>query len=222
MAIRLTVLGASGKMGKRIFELADRDPEITVVHAYTRKQGDLLKSLSECDVAIDFTAPETLRDHLQAALNAGKALVIGTTGLSADEKRAIEEASQIIPILYSPNFSFGMALCLDAAARFAEALGSMGTIEIVETHHVHKKDAPSGTAIALAGAVGVDSSSVRSVRQGEVIGEHTVIFKGEGEKIELRHVALSRDVFAAGALRAAKFLAGRGPRLYTLKDLLVF
>lgn len=146
MPIGLSVLGATGKMGKRILELAHKDPEFHIAGS----PPDLLK----CDVAIDFTVHEATKEHLQAALKAAKPIVIGTTGHSQEEIKEIEEASKSIPILYSPNFSFGMALCLDAASRFGRALYGDCTITIVETHHIHKKDSPSGTAIALAKAVG--------------------------------------------------------------------
>ena len=219
MAIQISVLGAKGKMGTRVLALAAEDPGVKIVCAYSRKDADLLGAFLKCDVAIDFTSPLATQEILSAALQTGKPLVIGTTGHSLEEKRAIEEASKVIPILYSANFSLGIALCLEAAAQFARALKPGCTIDIVETHHAHKKDAPSGTAIALANAAGADPKGICSLREGEVIGEHTLIFKWGQEKIELKHTALSRDAFAAGALRGAQVLAGKGPGLYSVQDL---
>lgn len=253
MAIGIAVLGATGKMGKRILELAFKDPQICIKSATGRGQpnsslGSLLKetelkisltsdplaALLQCDVGIDFTHHLATIEHLNAALVANKPLVIGTTGHSQDEKSEIEKASRSIPILYSPNFSFGMALCLDAVSRFGKALFGKSLIDIVETHHIHKKDSPSGTALALANAVGdgkVATESalkahrnkeeilVHSIRQGDVIGEHTVIFECGIEKIELKHTCHSRDAFAQGALMGAKFLAKQSPGLYSLKNL---
>lgn len=201
MPIALAILGASGKMGGKVKQLAEKDSDFRLV------------DLDRCDVAIDFTAPEATLKHLAAK----KPLVIGTTGLPPEMKSAMEEAAKTIPILYSPNFSFGVALCLDAAAKISGALSGC-EIEIHETHHVHKKDSPSGTALAFAQAVG-GTPKIQANRLGEVVGEHTVIFECGHERIELKHTAHSRDTFAQGALLAAKFLVKQRPGLYSLKDL---
>jgi 4-hydroxy-tetrahydrodipicolinate reductase len=211
--IYLAVFGATGKMGKRILELALKDPELCIV-------SEILK----CDVAIDFSFHEATKEHLRMALEAGKPMVIGTTGHTEEEVHAIEVASQSIPILFSPNFSLGIALCLDAVFRFGKALSSECTIDILETHHIHKKDSPSGTARDLAKAIGdgrgaKSEIAIHSIRSGDVVGEHTITFECGHERIELKHTAHSRDAFAEGALKGAKFLAGRSPGLYTLKDL---
>jgi 4-hydroxy-tetrahydrodipicolinate reductase len=251
MTIALAVLGASGKMGKRILQLAQKDQDFKIVAMGYRKEffepisfpnsemqitssSHPRFAMVNCDVAIDFTSPETTRDHLEAAISTKKALVIGTTGHLPEAKRAIEEAAKIIPILFSPNFSFGIALCLEAATHFGKALFGACTIDILETHHVHKKDGPSGTALALAHAIErakpvlennrtqprkKDEIIIHSIRSGEVIGEHTLIFECGHERIELKHTAHSRDAFAQGALMGAKFLAKQPPGLYSLKDL---
>lgn len=216
MTIALAILGASGKMGKRICQLAEQDPLFTIVGL--RSRGEL-SELGSCDVAIDFTSPEATGHHLEAALSAKKPLVIGTTGHQPEEKKAIQEAAQAIPILYSPNFSFGVALCLEAAAQISKRLFGACQITIYETHHIHKKDRPSGTALAFAQAVGSGPETIHSVRSGEVVGEHTVVFECGHERIELKHAAHSRDAFAHGALLGAKFLAKQPPGLYALKDL---
>ena len=205
--IALTILGASGKMGERVLQLARSDPHFQIVDLH-----------SECDVAIDFTFPEGTLQHIEAATAAKKPLVIGTTGHSPEQKQAIIEAAKFIPVLHSPNFSFGMALCLETAANLSKALFGKCTIDIHEAHHVHKKDSPSGTALALAKAVGGEEIRIHSVRSGETVGEHTVIFECEHERIEIKHTAQSRDAFAQGALIAAKFLVKQTPGLYTLKD----
>jgi 4-hydroxy-tetrahydrodipicolinate reductase len=219
--IALTILGASGKMGQRVLQLARSDPHFQIVNLH-----------SECDVAIDFTFPEGTLQHIKAATAAKKPLVIGTTGHSAEQKQAIVEAAKIIPVLHSPNFSFGMALCLETAANLGKVLFGKCTIDIHEAHHVHKKDSPSGTALALAKALGgkaiVENGNgernkeeilIHSVRSGETVGEHTMIFECEHERIEIKHTAHSRDAFAHGALIAAKFLVKQPPGLYNLKSL---
>lgn len=220
MTIALSVLGASGKMGKKILELAHKDPLFVVVGVLTRT-SDL--NMSQCDVAIDFTSHEATHRHLEAAINSKKPLVIGTTGHSPEGRKAIEEAAKSIPILFSPNFSFGIALCLEAVKRFGAALYGSCTIHIIETHHVHKKDRPSGTAYAFAHASGgrTEEIVIHSIRTGEVIGEHTIIFECGHERIELKHTTHSRDAFAHGALLGAKFLAKQTPGLYSLKDIFI-
>lgn len=230
MAIAISLLGAAGKMGKRLLSLASQDPELKVVAGTVRKLPedhfgvplfiDPEQAFVLCDVAIDFSAKEAMMLHLAAAIKTKKALVIGTTGLSPDEQKVIKQAAQYIPILFSPNFSLGMALCIDAVRHLSQALNGMCDIQIVETHHVHKKDQPSGTALSLADAMACQKTiPIHSVRTGEVVGEHSVIFECGHERIELKHTALSRDAFAQGALIGAKFLAKQPPGLYTLKDL---
>ena len=247
MAIALSVLGASGKMGKRILHLALNDPQFQIVGGSSRNatEGTLEHligksgmhiphslnpetALTSCDVAIDFSSHEATRRHLEAAVAAKKALVLGTTGHSPDGLKAIEEAAKVIPILFSPNFSFGVAVCMEVAARLGKALYGSCSIEIIETHHVHKKDQPSGTALAFASAIkGGETIHLRkkeeivihSIRTAEVVGEHQLIFECGHERIELKHTAHSRDAFAQGALIGAKFLAKQHPGLYSFKDL---
>jgi 4-hydroxy-tetrahydrodipicolinate reductase len=237
--IALSVLGVTGKMGGKILEWAHKDPDFHIVGGGEGKiltLSNLESALASCDVAIDFTSHEATQDHLAAAILAKKALVIGTTGHSPEGIRGIEEAAKIIPILFSPNFSFGIALCLEAAARLGKTLFGACTIDIIETHHVSKKDRPSGTALAFANAIGngkviLENGStqprkkeeilIHSIRSGEVIGEHTLIFECGHERIELKHIAHSRDAFAQGALLGAKFLAKQPPGLYSLQDLVI-
>jgi len=232
MPIKLSVLGATGKMGRRILQLGRSDPEFQIVGGFTTRSElglqdldvplctDASSAIALCDVAIDFTLPSATRAHLEAAILANKPLVIGTSGHSEEEKREIESAATKIPILFSPNFSLGIALCLEAVSKFSKALPKASTIKIIETHHIHKKDSPSGTALALACAIGEEKDvPIEAIRSGEVIGEHTVIFECGHERIELKHTAHSRDAFALGALLGAKFLSRQKPGLYSLKDL---
>lgn len=219
MPLHLAIAGATGKMGKRVMELAHS--EDFVVKAESNRSQPL--SLSDIDVVIDFSSPAATLNHLQACLSHRKPLVIGTTGHQVGEKDAIHKAAKTIPILFSPNFSLGVALTLHTVSQFAKGLKGLVRVDIVETHHVQKKDSPSGTALALADRIREHTEPekvvVHSIRSGSVIGEHRVIFECETERIELRHEALTRDCFAKGALLAARFLAKKDPGLYSLQDL---
>lgn len=253
MTIALAILGASGKMGKRVLQLAGQDAHFHIIGLGSRsncfeqpvnRSGDCIEdvlltsdpkaAIAKCDVAIDFTSHEATWDHLKAAMLAKKALVIGTTGHAQETIKAIEEAAKTIPILFSPNFSFGIALCLETARSLGRRLFGKCTIDILESHHVYKQDRPSGTALALAncienGRVVLECNSaqprkeeeivIHSIRSGEAIGEHTIIFECGHERIELKHTAHSRDAFAHGALMGAKFLVKQRPGLYSLQDL---
>jgi 4-hydroxy-tetrahydrodipicolinate reductase len=244
LPLAVSVLGATGKMGKCVLLRALQDPDLRVVAGTASpRSASLGMDLGElagtkrceaplscnpqaaihlCDVAIDFSVPGALLAHVQAALCEKKALLIGTTGLLDEEKRAIEKAASEIPIVVSANFSLGIALCLEMASRIGSTLfGAQCTVEISETHHAHKKDRPSGTALALAQAVGREDIAIHSVRSGETVGEHRLVFESGSERIEIAHTAHSRDVFAQGALLAAKQLAHKPAGLYTLKDLFI-
>jgi len=201
-------------------------------------------SLAErVDVLLDFSSPEGTAGRLEEALKFGSSLVIGTTGHSAEQKRSIEEAAKKIPILFSPNMSVGVNLLFSLVGQVARTLGADYDVEIVEAHHRFKKDSPSGTALRLAeeiaGALGLNLEDVaiygrkgilgprpssqigiHAVRAGDIVGEHTVIFSTSGERVELVHRAHTRDTFALGALRGAKFLLGKPPALYSMRDVL--
>jgi 4-hydroxy-tetrahydrodipicolinate reductase len=192
---------------------------------------------------IDFTTPEAVMDNLAQAQNDNLAAVIGTTGLDQAQKKTLGQAAEKIPVVWSPNMSLGVNLMFKVAQFMAKALGPDFDIEIVETHHRLKKDAPSGTALKLhevvaqarsldpaasmvtgrKGLVGARTDGeigVLAVRAGDVVGDHTVLFAGAGERLELTHRAHSRDTFAAGAIRAALWLDGQKPGLYSLSDVL--
>jgi 4-hydroxy-tetrahydrodipicolinate reductase len=182
-------------------------------------------ALAECpafDVAIDFSLPEAFDGVLALCVARRAALVSGTTGLSTAQVEAMESAGATIPVLWASNFSLGVAVLEDLARRAATALADWDA-DIVEAHHVHKKDAPSGTALTLGRAMaagGGHAPRYASLRAGDIVGEHTVQFSGPGERIELIHRATDRDIFARGALSAALRLAGRPAGRIALAELL--
>ncbi len=200
---------------------------------------DLAKALGACDVVVDFTNPKAALDHIAACAAAGRAAIVGTTGFTADELAAARKAAGRIPLIISPNMSAGVNLMFKIVEEAARALGDFDA-EIVEIHHNKKKDSPSGTAAKLAdavaksrpgaavvhgraGIVGARKSGeigMHSLRGGDVVGEHTVIFAGEGERFEITHRAHSRRTMARGTLRAIRFIHGKKPGLYTMADVL--
>lgn len=207
-----------------------------------RITADFEAAVKGADVVIDFTAPEATLEHLAAAEKLGKAVVIGTTGLNDAQLAKVGKASEKIPVLLSPNMSVGVNVMFKAAAELAKLVPGYD-VEIIEMHHNQKKDAPSGTAMKLAqviasalkrnlSKVGVfgregitgprkkEEIAVLAVRGGDIVGDHTVIFAGPGERLELTHRMQSRDTLAAGALVAAKWLAGKKPGLYSMSDAL--
>jgi len=208
-----------------------------------RITDDAASALKGADVLVDFTRPEATLAYLDACRKLNVNLVIGTTGFDATGKAAIEAAAQDIGIVFAPNFSVGVNLLLKLAEMASRVLNEGYDIEIIEAHHRHKVDAPSGTAMsmgqAVAGALGrdlkacavygregvtgerrPDSIGFATVRGGDIVGDHTLLFAGIGERVELTHKASSRATFAQGALRAAKWLRGKGPGLYDMRDVL--
>ncbi|HET9450662.1 MAG TPA: 4-hydroxy-tetrahydrodipicolinate reductase [Aggregicoccus sp.] len=193
-------------------------------------------------VVIDFTSPEASVAHAQACAAAGVALVVGSTGFDGAQRAALAQAAQRVPLVVAPNMSVGVNVVIQVAAQLAQLLGEGFDVEVLEAHHRMKKDAPSGTALKLAdvlvqalgrgpedlryerkGQLGERPAreiGVQTLRGGDVVGEHTVFFYGDGERVELTHRATSRDQFAKGALRAAAWVAGRGPGLYDMADVL--
>jgi 4-hydroxy-tetrahydrodipicolinate reductase len=179
--------------------------------------------MQDCDVAIDFSQADSIDEICRTALQQGKPLVIGTTGHSEQQRKTIEETAHSVPIVLASNFSVGVNVLFWLTQKAAELLGSDFNPEIVETHHKMKKDAPSGTAKTLAEilkAVRKSEIRIQSIREGDVVGEHTVIFGGPGEHLELKHRAANRGIFALGALRAAKWIVHKPPGLYSMQNVL--
>jgi 4-hydroxy-tetrahydrodipicolinate reductase len=204
---------------------------------------DLGAALKAGDVVIDFTHPESSLDHVRVCAEHKKPIVLGTTGFTKEQLDRIHTYVQAIPCVLSPNMSIGVNLTFKILAEVAKTLGDEYDIEIVEAHHRMKKDAPSGTAMKMAqvlaqavhrnldevgvyarkGMIGERSTKeigIQTVRAGDIVGEHTVLFAGKGERIEITHRAHSRDTFAAGAVRAAKWIVGKKPGLYDMQDVL--
>ncbi len=205
--------------------------------------SDLPSLLKPGVVVIDFTSPEGSMAALDACRKAGAAHVLCTTGLSAPQKQAIADAAKTIPVVFAPNMSMGVTIMFRVAEMVAKVLKDDFDVEIIEAHHHHKKDSPSGTALGFAEAVArghgvsLDEKAnygreglvgarpkgeigIHAVRGGDIVGDHTVLYAGDGERIELKHMAHSRMTFAQGAVKAALFLAGKGPGLYNMFDVL--
>lgn len=226
----ICLFGASGRMGQAIAEVVcDRDDVAIVEDA--------------CDVFVDFSSADGLEHHVETALEAGKPIIIGTTGLTAEHQQLIDRAAPRIPILQAANMSLGVNLLSHLVREAAARLGDDWDIEIVEMHHRHKVDAPSGTGLLLGAAAaagrGVDLAGASdrgrdgitgprkdghigfaSLRGGSVAGDHQVIFASDGERIELGHRAESRTIFARGAVEAALWIAERKPGRYSMNDVL--
>ena len=220
-------------MGQSLLRLCAEREDCRVVAAVSRKVGQRvidgvpqfaaseLSAVPAFDVAIDFSLAEAFDLVLALCVERGAALVSGTTGLDEAQRAAIDAAGSRIPLLWAANFSLGVAVLNDLVERAAAALQGWDC-DIVEAHHAQKKDAPSGTALALGASAAQGGTHARyaSLRAGDIVGEHTVQFTTAGERIELVHRAGNRDIFARGALHAAANLAGRKPGLYRLRDLL--
>ncbi len=256
--IRIIVTGIAGRMGSRIADLIRQGKGLTLGGA-TEAPGsfavgtllpeghpvvdDLEKNIAHGDVVIDFSSPKATLRHAEIAAKHDKALVVGTTGFSAEERGKLLGLLEKIPSVFSSNMSIGMNVMFQAAAKMAALLGEDYDIEIFEAHHRHKKDAPSGTALTLAEeiakAVGRDLGKVakyqrhgqigerapreigiQTIRGGDIVGDHTVYFAGSGERLELTHRATSRDNFARGAILAAQWVSDKAPGVYTMADVL--
>ena len=263
---RIAVMGAAGRMGKTLVDaVQQRSPLGGLTAAIVRPGSTLVGAdagelaslgrigvplsssleavIDEFDVLIDFTLPEVMLKNLEICRRSGKAMVMGTTGLTQSQKQQLSEAGQDIPIVFAANFSVGVNLSLKLLDMAARVMGDDADIEIIETHHRHKIDAPSGTALrmgeVIADALGRDLEKVAvygreghtgareretigfaTVRGGDVVGDHTVLFATEGERLEITHKASSRMTFAKGAVRAALWLDGREPGLYDMQDVL--
>lgn len=222
--VRVLVIGAAGRMGKAVVDLASEDPEIEIV-AHCDLGDPIEPAMKNCDVAIDFSHADAIDEICRAASRHSKPLVIGTTGHSQEQRQTIEEAARSVPIVFASNFSVGVNVLFWLTRKAAELLVPDFKPEIIETHHKMKKDAPSGTAKTLAEILKASQKSkneipIQSIREGDVVGEHTVTFSGVSERLELTHRAGSREIFARGALRAVKWTMGKPAGLYTMQDVL--
>ena len=241
--LKILVTGISGRMGQTVRQAVEANPETEMGATHDAGQ-DISAALQQADIAIDFSFHGFTPELLNAAVAQGKPLVIGTTGHSAEERAAIAEAAKRIPIVFASNFSVGVNTLFWLTRKATRILKDYD-IEIVEMHHHHKLDAPSGTARTLAEVVcaetGLDYEKdvmhgreglvgarpqrqigMHSLRGGDVVGDHTVMYATDGERVELTHKASSRMTFASGAVRAALWLTGKPAALYTMQDVLGF
>lgn len=262
--LKVVIAGCSGRMGHALLEGVFADAELALYGALERKGSahvgrdageqfgrisgikvtdDIEAALQGADVLVDFTRPEASMTYLAACQKYHVKMIIGTTGFSAEEKQAIAEASNNISIVFAPNMSVGVTLLINLVEQAAKVLNEGYDIEVVEMHHRHKVDAPSGTALRLgeAAAQGLGQDlkdcaiyaregvtgereagkiGFATLRGGDVVGDHTVVLAGMGERVELTHKASSRATFALGALRAAKFLANKDAGLFDMRDVL--
>jgi 4-hydroxy-tetrahydrodipicolinate reductase len=239
---KIIIAGAKGKMGQALLRTAENFPGLAVTGQIDRGQ-DLSEIIQDADVVVDFSAHEATAAFGRLCAHYQKALVIGTTGHGDAERAELREISRQVPMVWSANFSMGINVLFWLTGKAVELLGPDYDLEIIEMHHRLKKDAPSGTAQTLAqilararqqqlaevvrhgreGATGERSASeigLHSVRGGDVVGDHTVIFATTGERLELTHKASSRDTFAGGALRAAQWVMGKAPGIYDMQDVL--
>ena len=222
--VRVLLVGSKGRMGKTIVDLAKRDLNIDIVAQCDL--GDAIgPAMKNSDVVIDFSQAGAIEEMCRAALQHRQSLVIGTTGHSSEQRHTIEKTAESLPVVFASNFSIGVNVLFALTRRAGEILGPEFTPEISETHHRMKKDAPSGTAKTLSEILQKarktdDQMPIESIREGDVVGEHTVIFSGPGERLELTHRASSREIFALGALRAAQWIAGKPAGLYSMQDVL--
>jgi 4-hydroxy-tetrahydrodipicolinate reductase len=210
-------------MGARIVELAKSDAGLEVVGAFDIGE-DAEVAMATCDCVIEFTSPQATIEHLDICQRLGKSMVIGTTGLPDADRDTIRAAGSKIPIVLSPNMSVGVNLLFRMVADAVKVLGHDYRVGILEAHHQEKKDAPSGTAKELARlvreAIGGGHIPIESIREDDIVGEHTITFESDVDLIEITHSAKTRDIFAQGALKAAKYLAGKQNGLYTMQDVL--
>jgi len=252
--IKVGVYGGTGRVGKLLLEDLKSEDALELSAVYVRNElnfainpsalvtNDLDTFLNACDVVVDFSLPEATQALLEKTLQRPKPLVIATTGLDVHQFNLMKEASELMPILYATNMSLGVAILSRLVEQASKVLEGFD-IEVVEMHHKHKKDAPSGTALTLAesaargrnleldkvrvsgrngniGERGKDEIAVMALRGGDIVGRHTVGFYNEGEFIEMNHTATSRHTFSKGALRASKWLAQQEAGLYNISDCL--
>ncbi len=261
--INIAVAGAAGRMGRTLVAACQQTDGLQLSYAFERpdhpavnddagelagigRVGTLIHPHLEgghFDVLVDFTRPEATLESLGRCITHGKCMVIGTTGFDDQGREKISHAAKVIPIVFAPNMSVGVNVCFRLLELAAQVLGEDTDIEVIEAHHRHKLDAPSGTALrmgeivaetlgrdlktcAIYGREGITGErdrktiSFSTIRAGDIVGEHTVMFAGEGERVEITHKASSRMTFAMGAMRAGRWLHGQNPGLYDMQDVL--
>ncbi|MEE8575138.1 MAG: 4-hydroxy-tetrahydrodipicolinate reductase [Thermodesulfobacteriota bacterium] len=263
--LKIAVVGAAGRMGQALVHTVTKNP-FTALSGVLEREGHPLigkdagttagldklgvkikdsaeKAFKEADCLIDFSTPEATLAHLELAAEEDKAIIIGTTGLSHHQRERVKELGEETRVVMAPNMSVGINLLLKLVELTASVLGDDYDVEIIESHHRHKKDAPSGTALRIAevaahalgrtleedaiysrkGIIGERKPSeigIQTIRAGDIVGDHTIMFATPGERIELTHKAQSRDTFAKGAVRAALWLSGKPAGLYDMQDVL--
>lgn len=240
--MRILINGAAGRMGLELQACVLKDSDLTAAALIERPESaviggrgvsdalppytsDLESAAAGADVIVDFTTQPAFQGVLRAAVNAKIAVVSGTTGLSEADQESLAAAAEVVPVVYSPNMSVGIQVMLELLRRAATALGPDYDVELVETHHRRKIDAPSGTAKRLHAELSTvvatnNEIPVHAIRGGDVVGDHSAHFMGPGDRIEITHRATTRRTFAAGAVRAAKWVIGKPPGLYDMKDVL--
>ena len=239
---KIAITGSNGRMGRALIRAVKINPDVSQGPMLNRGD-DINLVLQDFDVLVDFTRPEATLNALSICQNTGKAMVIGTTGFSDEALEILNQASSDIPIVFAPNMSVGVNLTLKLLETTAKVIGTDSNIEIVEAHHRHKVDAPSGTALkmgeVIANALGRDLSECAvygregteeprdkqtigfsSIRGGDVVGEHSVTFFMEGERVEITHKASSRMTYANGAIKACQWLTNQANGLYSMQDVL--
>jgi len=242
---RIGVAGVSGKMGRKIADFLIEQDEVELTACFEieghkdigkdigkllgkKEKGVLITNgidsvLDKIDCLIDFTFPEVTLAHLKKCKEKGISIIIGTTGIDERGEALIKEASKTIPVVYSPNMAIGVNLFFNIVREVARVFGSESKIKIDETHHIHKKDSPSGTAKKIGKIVEEvlgEVPEIEAFREGEVIGNHGIIFDGQYETIEIRHDAKTRDVFVKGAIKAAIYLQDKEAGFYDMRDVL--
>lgn len=263
----IAIFGANGRMGRVLIDAVEQSADATLTAAAVRSESsfvgmdvgelagigkkglaisaDLVPKLANIDVLIDFTLPAALKDNLAFCIAHNKPVIIGTTGLNTVQKQALEDAAKYIPIVFAANYSVGVNLMLNLVRQAAAVMADTADIEILEAHHRFKKDAPSGTAVAIGEAIADEigrdlnecavygregdtgerdhnTIGFATVRAGDVVGEHTALFADIGERLEITHKASSRLTFAKGAVKAANWLIDKPAGLYDMQDVLGF
>lgn len=235
--MRLLLSGCGGRMGKVFAQYAEKQSDCRIVAGIDPKMPvgctyPVFPSPESCtvpvDVAVDFSHPSSLHGLLAYALRGSVPVVIATTGFSAEQTALIREIAESVPLFFSANMSLGISLMAELAGKAAKILSNSFDIEIIEKHHRNKIDAPSGTALMLAEEMRIMFSTkdpcknigIHSIRSGTIAGEHEILFAGHDEVLSIKHTALSREIYAAGAMNAARFLVNRSNGLYTMKDLI--